>query len=102
MKIVAQTLFESNQYIVDADVSQHMIAVLLKGKGECIVSINHEDVFTVSSQMYMLRIVGAELVLYDGQELFFLFIRWNLHAAGDNRSSCAAHRADERCRRYYI
>lgn len=71
MKLVATTLFESERVIVDADVSEQMTAVLLKGKGERIVSVNNEDMFSVSPHMYMLRIVGSEIVLYDGWELYF-------------------------------
>lgn len=71
MKLIATTLVESERVIIDADMSEQMTAVLFKGKGECIVSVNDEDIFSVSSQMFMLRIVGSELVLYDGQELYF-------------------------------
>lgn len=71
MKLIATTLVESERVIIDADVSEKLTAVLFKGKGKCIVSINDEDVFSVSPHMYMLRIVGSVLVLYDGQELHF-------------------------------
>lgn len=71
MKLIATTLVGSERVIIDADVSEQMTAVLFKGKGECIVSINDEDVFSMSPHTYMLRIVGSELVLYDGQELHF-------------------------------
>lgn len=71
MILLATTFVVSEQVIIDADVSEQMKAVLFKGKGECIVSVNDEDVFSVSPQMFMLRIVGSELVLYDGQDLYF-------------------------------
>ena len=71
MQLIAQTLFKSTRSILDADVSQLMTAVLQKGNGENVVTINNVDVFTVNPHMYMLRIVGTELVLYDGQEIYF-------------------------------
>ena len=71
MILLAITFVVSERVIIDADVSEQMKAVLFKGKGECIVSVNDEDVFSVSPQMFMLRIVGSELVLYDGQDLYF-------------------------------
>lgn len=55
MKLKAQTLFETTRSIVDADISAQMTAVLQKGKGENIVTVNGVDVFTVSVNMYLLR-----------------------------------------------
>lgn len=69
MKLMATTLVETECLIIDADVSAQMTAVLLKGKGECIVAINDEDAFSVSPHMTMLRIIGSQLLLYDGQQL---------------------------------
>lgn len=69
MKLMATTLVETERLIIDADVSAQMTAVLLKGKGECIVAINDEDAFSVSPHMTMLRIIGSQLLLYDGQQL---------------------------------
>lgn len=71
IKLIATTLIETERLIIDADVSAQMTAVLLKGKGERIVAINDEDAFSVSPHMTMLRIIGSQLVLYDGQELHF-------------------------------
>ena len=69
MKLMATTLVETECLIIDADVSAQMTAVLLKGKGECIVAINDEDAFSVSPHMTMLRIIGSQLLLFDGQQL---------------------------------
>lgn len=55
MKLIATTLVETERLIIDADVSAQMTAVLFKGKGECIVVINGEDVFSVSAQMNSLK-----------------------------------------------
>ena len=71
MQLIAQTLFKTTRNIVDADVTLQMTAVLQKGKGENIVTINDEDVFKVSSHVYMVRIVENELVMYDGQDIYF-------------------------------
>lgn len=71
LKLIATTLVETERHIVDADVSEQMTVVLLKGKGEHIVTVNDVELFTVSPHMHMLRIIGSELVLYDGQELYF-------------------------------
>lgn len=71
MKLIATTLVETERLIIDADVSAQMTAVLLKGKGERIVAINDENAFSVSPQMRVLRMIGSQLILYDGQELHF-------------------------------
>ena len=71
MQLIAQTLFKTTRNIVDADVTLQMTVVLQKGKGENIVTINDEDVFKVSSHVYMVRIVENELVMYDGQDIYF-------------------------------
>lgn len=71
MKLTATTIVESKRIIVDADICEHMTVVLLKSAGECIVSINDENIFSVSPRMHMLRIVGSALALYDGELLHF-------------------------------
>lgn len=71
IKLIATTLIETERLIIDADVSAQMTALLVKGKGECIVAINDEEAFSISPQMMMLRIIGSQLALYDGQQLHF-------------------------------
>jgi len=71
MNFIPQTLFKTNGNIIDADVSSEMTVALQKGKGEKIVTVNDEDVFTVSVHAYMIRILDEGLVIYDGKDLQF-------------------------------
>lgn len=71
MNFTHEILYKTNRTIIDADVSSQMMAILHKGKGENIVTVNDCDVFTVSAHSYMIRILDEELVIYDGESLQF-------------------------------
>ncbi len=71
MNFTQEILYKTNRTIIDADVSSQMLAVLHKGKGENVVTMNGCDVFTVSAHSYMIRILDEELVIYDGESLQF-------------------------------
>lgn len=102
MKLIATTLVETVCHIVDADISEQMTVVLLKGKGEHIVMVDDVEMFTVSPHMHMLRIVGSELVLYDGQELYFYTLDGTCTQQGDCRASCTKFISNEGCRCTYL
>lgn len=71
MNLIKETIYKSNRTILDADVSSQMIAILHKGIGEGIVTVNGGDVFTVSVHASMIRILDDAFVIYDGQTLQF-------------------------------
>ena len=74
MNLIPKTLYKAKRKIIDADVSPQIIAVLQKGIGENKVIVNEKEVFAVCAQAYMIRILGEEIVIYDGKDLqFFTF-----------------------------
>lgn len=74
MDIIRETIYKTNRTIIDADVSPLMTVVLHKGKGENIVTVNECDVFSVSAQAYMIRILDEDIVIYDGHKLQFFTV----------------------------
>ena len=74
MNLIKETLCKTNRTIIDADVSPQMTAVLVKGKGENIVTINGNDAFSVSTDFYMIRILDDSLAIYDGKKISFFTV----------------------------
>lgn len=74
MKLIKETLCKTNRTIIDADVSPQMTAVLVKEKGENIVTVNGNDAFSVSTDFYMIRILDDSLAIYDGKKISFFTV----------------------------
>lgn len=71
MHLKSNTVFTSEQEIIDADCRQNDLILLLKGKGENIVQLNGERILHIPSGHHMIRLTKKHFCLLYNSTLSF-------------------------------